>query len=160
MIRLGTHADSGYRRNKLSPAWESAVHKPCRRTSTAKGLIRFFRFLTLEGITPDTITPDSINQFDRWCRTEILCADPTGLSRRSAGNWEFARKTVPGWPQVELYRQGMRDQYALPFDACPDSFNADVKRFLGDQAPSAETRAKGSNPYTSLVRAKKDGIPK
>ena len=28
MIRLGTHADSGYRRNKLSPAWEGAVPSP------------------------------------------------------------------------------------------------------------------------------------
>jgi integrase len=155
MIRLGTHADSGYRRNKLSPAWES-LYQALPTDEYRKGLIRFFRFLTLAGITPDTITPDSINQFDRWCRTAILCADPTGLSRRSAGNWEFARKTVPGWPQVELYRQGMRDQYALSFDACPDSFNADVKRFLGDQAPSAAARAKGSNPYTSLVRAKQE----
>jgi len=151
MIRLGTHADSRYGENRLSPAWQ-ALYDALPTNDRRKGLIRFFRFLTLEGITPETITPDSINQFDRWCRTAILCADPSGLSRRSAGNWEFARKTVPGWPQVQLYRQGMRDQYALSFDACPDSFNADVKRFLGEPAPSA--RAKGSNPYTSLVRAK------
>ena len=155
MIRLGAHADSRHSENRLSPAWQ-ALYDALPTIERRRGLIRFFRFLTLQRITPETITPDSINQFDSWCRTEILHANPTGLSRRSASNWADMRKTVPGWPQVELHRQGMREQYALPFEACPDSFNADVKRFLGEQAPAAETRAKGSNPYTSLARAKKE----
>ena len=154
LIRLGTHADSGYGRNKLSPAWE-ALHQALPTDEYRKGLLRFFRYLTLEGVTPETITPDRINEFAAWCRTSILCADPTGLSRRSAGNWEFARKNVPGWPQVQLHRQGMRDQYALPFAACADSFNADVERFLRNPAPTSDTPLKAGNPYISLALAKK-----
>ncbi len=157
LFRLGTHADSGYGRNKLSPAWE-ALHQALPTDEYRKGLLRFFRYLTLEGITPETINPESINQFDTWCRTAILCADPTELSRRSAGNWEFARKTVPGWPQVELRRQGQRDQYALPFDIYPASLNADVERFLRNPAPVSDAPVKAGNPYTSLALAKKQAV--
>jgi integrase len=157
LIRLGTHADSGYGRNKLSPAWE-ALHQALPTDEYRKGLLRFFRYLTLEEITPETITPDSINDFDHWCRTSILYADATGLSRRSAGNWEFARKNVPGWPQVKLHRQGMRDQYALPFDIFPANFNADVARFLRNPAPISDTPVKAGNPYTSLALAKKQAV--
>ena len=157
LIRLGTHADSGYGRNALSPAWE-ALHQALPTNEYRKGLLRFFRYLTLEGITPETITPDSINTFDTWCRTAILYADPTGLSRRSAGNWEFARKNVPGWPQVQLHRRGQRDQYALPFDIYPASLNADVERFLCNPAPISNTPVKAGNPYTGLALAKKQDV--
>ena len=153
MIRLGTHADSAYGRNTLSPAW-AALHQALPSDEYRKGLLRFFRYLTLAGITPETITPERINDFDHWCRTAILYADPTGLSRRSAGNWEFARKNVPGWPPVVLHRQGMRDQYALPFADCTASFNACVERFLGEKAPASDAPLKSTNPYTSLAQAR------
>ena len=95
LIRLGIHADSRYGENRLSPAWQ-ALYDALPTIERRRGLIRFFRFLTLQGITPETITPDSINQFDGWCRTEILHADPTGLSRRSASNWEDLRENRAG----------------------------------------------------------------
>jgi integrase len=150
LIRLGAHADSGYGRNKLSPAWQ-ALYVALPTDEYRKGLMRFFRFLTLEGITPETITPESINAFDLWARSAILCADPTKLSRRAAGNWEFARRNVPGWPQVELRRKGMRDQYALPFEDCTASFNAGVDRFLANPAPVSDKPVQANNPYTSLA---------
>ncbi len=154
MIRLGTHADSRYGENRLSPVW-GALHQALPTNDRRKGLIRFFRFLTLEGVTPETITAESINEFNAWCHAKILHKDPIGLSRRSASNWEDMRKTVPGWPQVELRRQGVRDQYALPFDIFPANFNADVERFLRNPAPMSETPVKAGNPYTSLALAKK-----
>lgn len=154
LIRLGTHADSRYGENRLSPAW-GALYDALPTSDRRKGLIRFFRYLTLEGVTPEMITAESINEFNAWCHAKILHKDPIGLSRRSASNWEDMRKTVPGWPQVELRRQGVRDQYALPFDIFPANFNADVERFLRNPAPMSETPVKAGNPYTSLALAKK-----
>jgi hypothetical protein len=63
------------------------------------------------------MTPDRIDQFDAWCWSSILHEDLTSLSRRFSGNWGFARRNVPGWPQVVLHRTDMRDQYALPWEA-------------------------------------------
>jgi integrase len=150
LIRLGVHAHSGHCRNRLSPAWQ-ALHVALPTEEYRKGLIRFFRFLTLEDVTPETLTPDSIDQFDAWCRSSILYQDPASLSRRSAGNWEFARRNVPSWPQVVLHRTGMRDQYALPWEAFPASFRAEVKRFLAGLAAGPAT-FKGGNPFRNLAK--------
>jgi hypothetical protein len=151
LIRLGVHADSSHCRNKLSPAWQ-ALHVALPTDEYRKGLIRFFRFLTLEDVTPETMTPDSIDQFDAWCRSSILHQDPTSLSRRTAGNWEFARRNVLGWPQVALHRTGMRDQYALPWEAFPASFRAEVERFLAGLAAGPATFKRG-NPFRNLAKA-------
>ena len=42
-IRLGTHAESGYRRNKLSPRREM-LYQALPTDEYRRGLIRFFRF--------------------------------------------------------------------------------------------------------------------
>ena len=156
LIRLGVHAESGHGRNELSPVW-AALYQALPTDERRKGLIRFFRFLTLSGATPETITPETINQFDLWCRTDILHEDPCGLSRRSAGNWEFARQNVPGWPQIVLSRAGMRDHYALPFDSFPPSFAASVENFLGRLAAGPGDRFKAGNPFRPLADRAKAG---
>jgi integrase len=155
LIRLGLHADSGHRRNRLSPAWQ-ALHAALPSDEYRKGLIRFFRFLTLEGITPETILPNSIEQFDIWCRNQILYEDATGLSRRTAGNWAVARRDVPRWPQVELHRVGMRDQYAIAWDKLTPSFQAEAQHFLDGLAAGPGALFKGGNPFRNLVKATKD----
>jgi hypothetical protein len=156
LIRLGVHAESGHGRNELNPVW-AALYQALPTDERRKGLIRFFRFLTLSGVTPETLIPESINQFDLWCRTEILHEDPCGLSRRSAGNWEFARQNVPGWPQIVLSRAGMRDHYALPFDSFPPSFAASVETFLGRLAAGPGDRFKAGNPFRPLADRAKAG---
>jgi hypothetical protein len=158
LIRLGVHAESGHGRNELSPVW-AALYQALPTDERRKGLIRFFRFLTLSGVTPETLTSESIDQFDLWCRTDILHDDPCGLSRRSAGNWEFARQNVPGWPQIVLSRAGMRDHYALPFDSFPPSFAASVESFLGRLAAGPGDRFKAGNPFRPLAdRAKASAL--
>jgi integrase len=149
LMLLGAHADSGHGRNKLSPEWD-ALYKALPTNEYRNGLIRFFRFLTLAGITPATITSNIMGDFDTWCRTEILLADPTGITRRTAANWEFARKTISGWPDVQLHRPGMREKYALPFSDAPASFNADVERFLGRARVDRAQNGRAGNPYTGL----------
>jgi integrase len=149
--RLGRHADAGHKLNKLGPAWD-ALYKKLPTNERRRGLVSYFRFLTLANINPDMVPPDAIDRFNTWCRADILHEDPGGVSRRAAGNWEFARQTVPGWPQVEITRTGMRDNYALAWSAFPVGFVADVDRMLGGLA--AGPFGKG-NPFSRLAaRAK------
>ncbi len=152
LIRLGLHADSRYGANHLSPAW-GIFYKSLPTDERRRALVRFFRFLTLQGVTPETVTPEAINAFDAWCRSQILHEDPCGLSRRAAGTWEWARQNVAGWPQIAMHRTGMRDHYALPWSAYPASFQADVERFLSDLAAGPGLGLKPRNPFRSLAEA-------
>ncbi len=133
-FRIGLHADSRYGKNELSPPWKE-LYDDLPADDRRKSLIRFFRYLTLMDITPETVTPQALSDFYIWCDTQILHDDAAGLARRSASNWEEMRKAKqPGWPQVQLKWAGMRDQYALPFSLFPQSLNDEIDVFLDDKA--------------------------
>lgn len=129
LIRLGRHADSGPRRNVLSPPW-AALYAALPTPERRKGLIRFFRHLTLAGIEPDGVKADELDRFEIWLRTETLTEDIAALVRRSASNWHFARQNVAGWPDIELTRPRMRDLYTMPIETMLESFQADVLAFI------------------------------
>lgn len=129
LIRLGRHADAGPRRNILSPAW-AELHALIPTPDRQRGLVRFLRFLTLERIGPDDLTPDLLDRFEVWIRTRMLAENVISVTRKTASGWNWARANVPDWPQVVLVRPDMRDQYTVPIEAMPASFQADVARFL------------------------------
>jgi integrase len=128
-IRLGLHANSGPGRNHLSSKWQ-VLFEALPTDDRRRGLIRFFAFLTISGIDPEQLQPEAIDEFAVWCRTSILVEDGTGMARRAAGNWTFARLNVPGWPDVKLRKSSARDHYTLSLDSAQLSFQADAKRFL------------------------------
>jgi hypothetical protein len=148
--RLELHADAGYGKNRLSPNW-AALYNQLETVQRQSGLVGFLRFLTLARVEPSDVKPDAIDSFEDWCRSSILCHDAGKAGRRVAGNWDFARKTVPGWPQLEIKRTGMRDHYAIPMTGFPASFQADVEIFLKGLMPSSAQGPVVDNPYKVLA---------
>lgn len=130
LLRLGRHADAGPRRNVLAPAW-ATLHAALPSEDRQRGLVRFMRFLTLEGIEPEDVTADLLDRFDTWIRTQMLAENIVSVTRKTASGWNWARANVTDWPQVKLVRQDMRDHYTLAIEAMPVSFQEDVARFLG-----------------------------
>lgn len=129
LIRLGRHADAGWKRNVLSQQWANlleALPTDDRRWR----LVLFFRFLTLEDVTPETIAADALERFERWLRQQMLTDDLPGSLRLAASNWTWARREVPGWPDIDLRRPRMRDVYSAPIEEYPTSFREDVAAFL------------------------------
>jgi integrase len=158
LSRLGLHADSRYGKNELSPAWK-VLYDTLPTNERRAALVRFFRYLTVKSITPETVTPDALSDFYVWCDTQILHHDAAGLVRRSASNWENMRKSQqPYWPQVQLYWKGMRDHYALPFSSFPQSFVGDAHDFLnignGGTPSDAGNELLPENLYRSLAERK------
>lgn len=129
LIRLGRHADAGKGRNDLSPEW-SALYDRLPTDDRRKGLVRFFRFLTLEKIAPDAVLPSAFDRFATWLCNENLVDDVPSLVRRTASNWTWARGRVDGWPDVDLRQPRMRDQFTTPLENFPAAFQEDVERFL------------------------------
>ncbi len=129
LLRLGRHADAGPRRNVLAPAW-ATLHAALPSEDRQRGLVRFMRFLTLEGIEPEEVTADLLDRFEVWIRTEMLAENIVSLTRKTASGWNWARTNIAGWPQVELIRPDMRDHYTVAIEAMAVSFQEDVARFL------------------------------
>lgn len=129
LIRLGVHAETGTGHNILAPAWQDLMDR-IPQPERKRGLVRFFRFLTVVLIEPDEVTTYALEDFAFWLRDETLTEDIPALVRRTASNWTWAMREIPGWPQVELRRPGMRDEFTTPLDRFPDSFQQDVARFL------------------------------
>lgn len=143
LIRFGRHADAGPRRNELSPSWAS-FYAALPTEERQRGLIRFLRFLTLEGVGPDAVTSDLLDRFELWLRTRTLTENVPSLVRKAASNWLWACRNVSGWPDVELSRPKMRDHYSAPIEAMPEAFQADVAKFLDGLRGGSR-----GNPYRS-----------
>jgi integrase len=152
LCRIGWHADAGHKRNKLSPPWQD-LYDRLPTEERRRGMVLFFRALTVEGITPQNVAVDSIDRFETWCRDGILQKDPGGMGRRTAGNWDYARQNIPGWPQVEIVRSGMRDHYGITWDAFPASFTADAERMLANLASGPFDNG---NPFARLAARAKE----
>jgi len=154
LIRLGVHAETGTGLNTLAPAWQELMDR-IEQPERKRGLVRFFRFLTVVLIAPAEVTTHALEDFAFWLDDVTLTDDIPPLVRRTASNWTWAMREIPGWPQVELRRPGMRDEFTTPLDRFPDSFQQDVDRFLEGlrghrlggvyRAPGAVFRAAGQD---------------
>ena len=169
LIRLGAHAETGTGRNDLAPGWQGLMDclpQPERR----RGLVRFFRFLTLADVVPEAVTADALDRFVVWLREETLTEDIPALVRRTASNWTWAMREIPGWPQVALRRPGMRDKFTTPLERFPESFQQDVDRFLDGlrgqrlggvyRAPGAAFRATGQDGSGAKARRNRAQSPR
>jgi len=162
--RLGVHAPF---RVAFAPEWQALREKLGHFEQTA--LAAWFRFATVEGIAPSDVEPSTIDRFECWARERTLCDDPKKLARRSADAWNRAVTTVPRWPRIRLERAPTRDQYALPLDAYPASFAADVEAWtrraeqadedeifpddIAERSPGATGRApRAARPRTIQTR--------
>jgi integrase len=135
MMRLGRHAQAGRGRNELDAEWKRLYETLSQ--DRQRGIIRFFRFLSLHRMTPDCALQDSLESFAIWLNDETITDEIPRLVRRTASNWAWARTNCPGWPQQELRYQGMRDLFTTPLTKFPDEFQKDVELFTkGLQGPS------------------------
>jgi len=117
----------------LSPAWQS-LKEALPTKERRMGLACFMQYCSRHNIVPEAIDAGQLDSFEVWCRTRQLKADIHGITRRTASGWNWAAEHLSGWPTVRLRRQDMREQYTLPFDQYPASFQADVTGYLDRQA--------------------------
>jgi len=92
-------------------------------------LSRFFRFCSECGLTPKTVTDDTVAEFESALIAETLHKDPSKVAREAVLVWNKMRDLVSGWPVLELTRKRKREPWTIPLEQFPASFLADVDKW-------------------------------
>lgn len=122
----------GRYRDPLAPEWEALrALLPDRRSKAA--LSSTMSYASSNGIPPAAVTAETFAQFGAELMANSLKRDPGGVYRDSCKAWNWAAQHVPGWLQLRVPVPSRSRRFALGLDAFPQSFQADVNRFLSDR---------------------------
>jgi integrase len=91
-------------------------------------LSRFIDFCATGGITPDTVSADTMTAFHRHLDASPRVKVPKKALRAACVAWNEAVRTVPGWPAVTVPVPSWSKTYKLAADVLPASFEADLAR--------------------------------
>jgi integrase len=115
----------------LLPEWRDLIARMTDRYDRAK-LTRFARFCGQRGLIPQHVNDTVVVVFG-----EMLvgsCVErPRQVHRDTALTWNKMLDRIKGWPAVRLAVPSNKRTYALPLDAFPKSFAADLKAYLDHQ---------------------------
>ena len=92
-------------------------------------LSRFFRFCSERGLSPTTVTNNTVAKFESALIEETLQKDPSKVAREAVLVWNKMRDVVPDWPAQELNRKRKREPWTIPLEQFPASFLADVDKW-------------------------------
>ena len=127
--RIGGHEPRYAGVHTLQAPWRR-LHEALPTQHRQTALSGFMRFCSAQSVEPETVTTETLTNFEAWLLERTLCRDAPVRARAVASNWTWARAHVPGWPDVPLKRPRMREQYVRSFEAYPPSLRADAERYL------------------------------
>ena len=134
LSELGIEVMPGRARKALTPAWQalfdalgSEAHKKHRC-----GVSRAVHFFSDTGIAPADVDAAALLLYrDRLLATSLRRdVNPQTTFKRMVFHWSRAAALVPGWPVATATLAPTLRRYALPIEAFPASFAADVTAFL------------------------------
>jgi integrase len=119
----------GRRLHPLSPAW-AALDALLPQRFMRAGLSRFMRWCSALSIEPADLTLADFARFRAAVLNDSLLENGWNICQSTVRLWNQAVSTIPGWPQLSLPVTPARERYALPLEAFPASFQADVQDWL------------------------------
>ena len=129
--------------------WGPLMRSIAHDKRLAGGLAAFANWCAAKDISPDQINDVVLREFHVWLETRTLCPKPRDVVRRIPHVWNEARRTISGWPQLELTTLSFKcPQKHLRLTDLHESFQADVQSYLAmradpdvfDERPNAPRR--------------------
>jgi hypothetical protein len=139
LSRLNQYAPRDRSHASLPLVWRK-LHDALADNHRRASLITFMRYCGLMKIAPLEVRPDTVVAFEAWCDNHILNKKLIKLGNLTKQAWNKAVEDIPGWPQVRLVRPKARDQYSLPFETYPSTFQEDVNDFADRMAGKVKGR--------------------
>jgi integrase len=131
------------------PLWGPLMRSIAHDKRLAGGLAAFANWCAARDISPHKISKAVLQEFHVWLETRTLCPKPRDVVRRIPHVWNEARRTMSGWPPLELATVSFKPpQKHLRFKDLPESFQADAQSYLAmradpdvfDERPNAPRR--------------------
>ena len=94
-------------------------------------LSRFFSHASMNEIDPDNVDDETVAGFEEHLKRNSLVQRQTQIVRDLCLAWNRCAASVQGWPLAQLLVPDRRRSYALPSDAYPSAFGADLEAYLG-----------------------------
>ncbi len=112
-------------RGPLPPAWQMLTDKLAGKSMQC-GLMRPIRMLAEAGVEPHQVDQGTADALCQALESRQILRQPRLAFLTFIREWNRARQTVAGWPQVELRIDDRRDWYVLPHETFLPSLRAEI----------------------------------
>ncbi|MBC2837616.1 site-specific integrase [Paragemmobacter straminiformis] len=116
----------------LSPVSENwadlLAHVPDQRDGWK--LTQFAQYCSALGVAPDAVENSHVKGLLAALSEETFLDNPKVKVGAMVSAWNRLRQTQPGWPQITLTYPRKREPWTFPIEAFPESFQADVARWM------------------------------
>ncbi len=131
LSQLGIEVMPGRAKRPLSPAWQALYDKLTDRKACC-GVSRVVHFFSDTDVDPAEVDAGALARYrDKLLATSLRQdVNPETTFKTAVYHWGRAAALVAGWPAAALAIPACSRRYALPPEAFPASFGADVTAFL------------------------------
>jgi hypothetical protein len=132
------------------PLWGPLMRSIADDKRLAGGHAAIANWCANRDISPHEISKAVLQKFHIWLETRTLCPKPRDLVRRIPDVWNEARRTIPGWPPLELATLCFKAPFKrLQWKDLSESFRLDAEVYVAmrakpdlfDERPTAPRRA-------------------
>ena len=124
-------------------------------------LSRPLRWLSAEGISPDTLRLEDLEGYRHMLAERTLLKDPESDWVYMSRAWNRCVTNVAGWPEIRICRQSRAKVYSLPLSAFPQSLLEDIERWcrhvsgadLGEDSLARSRPSPSGTPVTCSSRS-------
>lgn len=116
----------------LRPEWHELLARISDRYDRAK-LSKLARFCSLRALTPEGVSDDVLSAFGEMLVRSTV-ERPKQVHRDACMTWNRMIDRINGWPAVRLTVPNNARSYAMPLEAFPRSFAADLQAYLDRRA--------------------------
>ena len=124
--------------SRLSPAWENLRNR-LPRTLFHSGLSHFARFCSQRAICPANVNEAVMDTFHSYLVRETFVVDPNEMHRLICSLWNKACAALLPAEILQVTLPNYRKRRRLTFADFPETFRADVDRYLFMRATTSNT---------------------
>lgn len=117
------------RNRPLSPAWAELMEK-LQHKRLRCGLSRFTRFCSDKGISPESVSGETVEACVLHTIETSFTKRPNELRRQIPRSWNKARELIPDWPAITLSVPDFRRPVGKRLEDFQPGFAEDVERYL------------------------------
>ena len=116
----------------------------------AGGLAAFANWCAVQGIAPEQVDDEVVQQFHRWLENRTLCPKPRDVVRRVPHLWNEASEKIEVWPKSKLTTLSFKAPFKRhQWGELSESFREDAQGYLAmradldlfDERPNAPKQA-------------------